>query len=200
MYVPKSFAVEDRAVLVEFIKREPFGILVSSIVGKPFATHVPFIIETGGESLRLALHVAKANPQWQNIEGQDVLAIFNGPHAMVSAGWYADPEHTVPTWNYSAVHCSGTARLTDAAGTRRIIEKLVAQFEPAWRIDQAEPDYIEQMERAIVGIEIDVTRVDVKFKYSQNRTPEDRERVMNALASSSRPMDRQVSDEMRLLR
>ncbi len=118
---------------------------------------------------------------------------------MVSAAWYADPEHTVPTWNYSAVHCSGTARLTDAAGTRRIIETLVAQFEPAWRIEQAEPDYIEHMERAIVGIEIAVTQIDGKFKYSQNRTPEDRERVVNALANSSRPMDRQVADEMRAL-
>jgi transcriptional regulator len=197
MYVPKHFAVEDRAEVVAFIRREPFGILVSTLDGKPFATHVPFIVREDGSSLTLALHIAKANPQWRAIEGQAVLAIFQGPHAMVSAGWYADPVHTVPTWNYSAAHCSGTARLTDASGTRRIIETLVAQFEPAWRIEHAEAEYIARMERAIVGIEIGVTEIGGKFKYSQNRTPEDRERVIEALARSGRAMDREVAEAMR---
>jgi transcriptional regulator len=198
MYVPKDFAVEDRAALLAFIKREPFGILVSALDGKPVATHAPFILRDNGESLTLALHIAKANPQWRNLDGQDVLAIFHGPHAMVSAGWYADAKRTVPTWNYGAVHCSGRARVTDAIGTRRIIEGLVAQLEPAWRIEDAEPEYIARLEQAIVGIEIAVTRIDGAFKYSQNRTPEDRERVRNALATSSRPMDRQVADRIRL--
>jgi transcriptional regulator len=199
MYVPKHFEVTDRSDLVEFVRREPFGILVSLAAGKPFATHVPFIVRDDRERLTLALHVAIANPQWRNIEGQEVLAIFQGPHAMISAGWYAQPAHSVPTWNYSAVHCSGTARLTDAAGTRRIIEELVLQFEPQWRIEQAEPDYIERMERAIAGIEIDVARIEGTFKYSQNRSNEDRERVIQQLAASSGPMEREVAEEMRAL-
>jgi transcriptional regulator len=200
MYVPKHFAVHDRAALLDFMRREPFGILVSTHGSKPFATHVPFVTRESGDSLTLALHIAKANPQWRELEGQDVLAIFQGPHAMVSAGWYADAQHSVPTWNYSAVHCSGTARVADAAGTRRIIEELVSAHERAWRIEHAEADYIAHMEHAIVGIEIAVTRIDGKFKYSQNRTPEDRGRVIAALEQSSRPMDREVAAEMSRMR
>jgi transcriptional regulator len=199
MYVPKHFAVARRDQLVAFMRREPFGILVSAAGGNPFATHVPFIVRDDGETLTLALHVATANPQWRDIEGQEVLAIFHGPHAMISAAWYAQPERSVPTWNYSAVHCTGTARLTDGTGTRRIIGELVAQFEPQWRIEQAEPDYIARMEQAIAGIEIPVTHIDGKFKYSQNRTDEDRRRVIEALDASTRPMDREVADDMRRL-
>jgi transcriptional regulator len=197
MYAPKPFAVADRRALLSFIEREPFGILVSSAQAKPFATHVPFIVCDDGEALTLGLHVAKANPHWQSVEGQEVLAIFHGAHAMISAGWYAQPQDSVPTWNYAAVHCTGHARITDAAGTARILERMVERFEPSWRMEQADASYVARMQQAIVGIEIAVSSIEGKFKYSQNRTPEDRERVIRALSESSRAMDREVAQEMR---
>lgn len=197
VYVPKHFSVEDRSELLAFIRREPFGIIVSSVDGKPFATHVPIVIIEDGAALTLGLHVARANPQWRTLEGQQVLAIFQGAHAMISASWYVEPELNVPTWNYGAVHCSGTARLTDATGTRRILERLVGQMEPQWRIENADAASIERMERAIVGIEIAVTHIEGSYKYSENRSDEDRERVIAALAGSSREMDREVAQRMR---
>lgn len=199
MYAPKPFAVEDRRELVAFIQREPFGILVSSVEGKPFATHAPFVVRDDGESLRLGLHIARANPHWRSVEGTQVLAIFNGPHAMISAGWYAQPQNNVPTWNYSAVHCIGQARIADAAATASILQRLVERFEPSWRMEQADAQYIAGLQQAIVGIEIAVSSIEGTFKYGQNRTLDDRERVIDALSTSSRAMDRDVAQEMRTM-
>jgi transcriptional regulator len=198
MYVPRHFAVEERSSLLRFIEDEPFGTLVSHVDGSLFATHAPFVILDDSPVTKLGVHVARANPQWKSIDGQDVLAIFRGAHGMVSAGWYANPEQSVPTWNYSAVHCSGKARLLDGAGTRRIIESLVERFETAWRIDDASAEYIAQMEKAIVGIAIAVTSIDGKFKHSQNRSPEDQRRVIESLTASECPGDRELATQMRL--
>lgn len=199
MYAPKPFAVADRRTLVAFIEREPFGILVSNVDGRPFATHAPFIVREDGESLRLGLHVAKANPQWRSIAGQEVLAVFHGAHAMISAAWYAQPQNDVPTWDYAAVHCAGGAHVTDGAATASILQRLVERHEPSWRMEQADPDYITRLQQAIVGIEIAVSSIEGTFKYSQNRTLEDRERVIDALSASSRAMDRDVAQEMRAM-
>jgi len=116
---------------------------------------------------------------------------------MISAAWYAAPQLSVPTWNYSAVHCAGTARIADAQGTRAILERMVSQFEPSWRIENADEPYIARMQQAVAGIRIDVERVDGVRKYSQNRTAEDRLRVITQLESSGRAMDREVAREMR---
>lgn len=197
MYAPKPFAVADRRALVAFIEREPFGILVSGVDGKPFATHAPFVVWEDGEDLRLALHVAKANPHWRSIDGQEVLAIFQGPHAMISAAWYAQPRDNVPTWDYAAVHCTGRARTADAGATARILHRLVERLEPSWRMEQADAEYIARLQQAIVGIEIAVSSIEGAFKYSQNHTPEDRRRVIDALGASSRAMDRAVAEQIR---
>lgn len=185
MYVPKHFAVSDRAELTRFIKAHPFGILVSVSDGQPVATHVPFVLLNEGEGLTLGLHVARANSQWRSLEGADVLAIFQGAHAFVSASWYEQPQRSVPTWDYSAVHCRGRASLSDAATTDCILRALVEQHEgeSGWSMDIAEPDYLERMKRGIVGIEISVTSIEGAFKLSQNRSEIERERVAAELRS-----------------
>ncbi|HKU66227.1 MAG TPA: FMN-binding negative transcriptional regulator [Candidatus Baltobacteraceae bacterium] len=197
MYVPKHFAIEDRDALISFIRREPFGILVSNDAGAPIAAHVPIMLLEESGALVLGLHVAKANSQWKGIDGRRVLAIFQGAHAMISASWYAQPHLDVPTWDYSAVHCSGTARVTDANATRTILERTVSQLEPRWRIADADASSIERMQQAIVGVRIDVDGIQGVRKHSQNRTPEDRLRVITQLESSARAMDRELAREMR---
>lgn len=197
MYVPKPFAVQNPAELAAFIEREPFGILVSNVEGKPFATHAPFIVSAQGQSLTLSLHVAKANPQWRSLQDAEVLAIFQGAHAFISAGWYPHPQRNVPTWNYGAVHCTGRARLTDGAGTASILERLVERFESSWRMDTADAQYVEGLQQAVVGIEIAVESVSGAFKYLQNHPPEDREAVIAQLERSVRPMDHEVAELMR---
>jgi transcriptional regulator len=183
MYVPGHFALADRNALISFIEAHPFGILVSADGGKPVATHLPFVVLDAGEPLKLGLHVAKANPHWRFVHEAEVLAIFHGAHDFVSASWYAQPQESVPTWNYSAVHCSGSAALADAAGTDMILETMVRRFEGPgrWSMENADDEYIRRMKGGIVAIEITVASIEGKLKFSQNRSEEDRERVLEHL-------------------
>jgi transcriptional regulator len=196
MYVPKHFAVTDRAQLFSFIRAHAFGILVSAVDGGPVATHVPFVLLEQGERVRLGLHVAKANPHWQSIDGAQVLAIFHGSHGLVSGSSYAQPEQTVPTWNYSAVHCTGRATIASPEQTHRILETLVHEQEGpgGWSMREANGEYVERMRRAIVGIEIAVTSIEGAFKYSQNRNEDDRRRVLERLDGSSPDLARDMRD------
>ena len=103
MYIPKHFNVSDKEEILAFIKGNSFGQLISLVEGKLFSSHIPFLFR--GENQSLLCHVAKNNPQWENIEGQEVLITFQGPHDYVSPSWYSSPG--VPTWNYQSVHIYG---------------------------------------------------------------------------------------------
>ena len=186
MYVPKHFAVADRSQLVRVIEAHPFGILVSVANAEALATHVPFVVLRHGERITLGLHVARANPHWQSIDGANVLAIFQGPHAFVSASWYEQPDVSVPTWDYAAVQCRGRASIARDEATERILRALVAQHEGAsgWSMDGADPEYLQRMKRGIVGIKIAVTAIEGAFKHSQNRSAVERERVAMELRAT----------------
>lgn len=198
MYVPPHFAVTRTGTALDFIRMHPFGTLVSLAGGALFATHVPFCILRSEPEIVLGLHVARANRQWNEIDGQNVLAIFRSAHAHVSAEWYEHPAQMVPTWNYAAVHCSGRARLVSDTETRRILEQIVRENEGerGWNMSVPDEAYLEGMQRAIKGIELGVERVDAQFKYSQNRTPADRERVIAALSAQANPQAQQLAREM----
>jgi transcriptional regulator len=181
MYLPAHFVEHDPAVLVGLMRRHAFATLVTiDDDGQPFASHLPFLVET--DPLRLSAHVARANPQWRHLD-RDALAIFHGPHAYVSPTWYrALPEETrVPTWNYAVVHARGRARLLDEDGTAALVARLSAEHDPAWTADLEAPAR-RAMLRAIVGFAFDAPRLEGKLKLSQNRAPADRERVRAALA------------------
>ena len=201
MYVPAHFSVEDRERILDFIRREPFGILVSQVEGLPFATHVPFVPLSGGEPLVLGTHVARANPQWQDADGQSVLAVFSGPHAYVSPSWYKS-ENVVPTWNYVAVHAYGTFRaihgrdaLLDIVG--RYVSYYEAGFESPWKFDPMS-DYAKKLAGAIVGFRIEIDRLEGKWKLNQNQPRERREKVAAALDASDDANARAVAELMRL--
>jgi transcriptional regulator len=197
MYVPRHFALGDRAELVALMRAHAFATVVTAQGGAPFASHLPVLVEERGEALVIGAHVARANPQWRQLAGE-TLCIFHGPHAYVSPAWYAEdpPDTRVPTWNYAAVHAAGRARLLGEAGTVRLLEALVAEHEagraPPWRVDlQVAPR--RRLLQGIVGFEVEVTRVEGKLKLSQNRAPADRRRVQAALASSPHAGDREVA-------
>lgn len=184
MYVPSHFAMSGPPEMLQFIRTHSFGVLVSVIDGAPAGSHVPFtvIAET---PLRLGLHVARSNPQWQTIDGASVTAIFQGPHAFVSASWYDDPARSVPTWDYAAVHCTGRARLTGPDGTDAILAALTAGFEGgAWSMEAARPEYVDALKKAIVGIEIDVQSMSGAKKFSQNRSRTEIERIISEFERS----------------
>jgi transcriptional regulator len=184
LYVPTHFEAGDRESLVRFIERYAFGTLVSTGADGLQVSHVPFLPEPDGERLRLLGHVARANEHWKSLEGAtDVLAIFHGPHAYVSPTWYAS-HPSVPTWNYAVVHARGRAKLLDEAELHDLLMRLSSTYEAGnakpWRMSELPADYVSSMLRAIVGFEIEVERLEGKFKLSQNR-PADLPRVVAAL-------------------
>src|ERR1700751_5814241 len=130
MYVPAAFAVSDLAKLHAFIERNSFGLLVSEVDGRPFASHLPFLLErNAGSNGTLIGHMARANLQWKDAHGQNALAIFSGPHAYVSPTWY-EAEQVVPTWNYVAVHAYGRVEIVeDADALLEIVRETVRVYE-----------------------------------------------------------------------
>src|SRR6218665_543935 len=109
MYIPPYYREEDKNKLTGFMLAHNFANLISSNNNVPVATHLPFVIEQRGEKLFLVSHMAKANPQWQNFADNELLIIFQGPHAYISPQHY-EKQQNVPTWNYIAVHAYGKAR------------------------------------------------------------------------------------------
>jgi transcriptional regulator len=199
MYIPEHFRVEDHATAIAFMCANPFAILVSSTSDGPFATHVPVVIrETGGKMI-IRGHVAKANPHWHYLQEQSrCLMIFHGPHAYVSPTNYAAREN-VPTWNYGAVHAYGNARtFSETADLLNMLHDLIPTFEAAYAEQWAslsEP-YRTRMLSHIVGFEIEVTKLEAKFKLSQNRTHDEQQKVIDSLSRSS---DTAISGTARLM-
>lgn len=187
LYVPPAFRVEQRSALVDFIERNAFGTLVSSGPAGLQVSHVPFLVEAQGEALTLLTHFARGNPQARSLEGAEhVLAIFQGPHGYVSPTWYEN-HPAVPTWNYTVVHASGRARPIGDARLRSLLARLAAKYEAGsaepWRMEDLDPDYVAKMMNAICGFEIEVAKLEGKFKLSQNRPGRDAALVADALDS-----------------
>jgi transcriptional regulator len=199
MYVPEAFRETDPDVVRALITEHPLATLATHAAdGTLTADHIPFLLDPSrGAHGTLVGHVARANPLWRT--PGPALAIFAGPDAYVSPNWYPSKhEHgsVVPTWNYAVVHAHGTLRAIDdpspllgivGALTRRheATEAQRSGAEP-WRVEDAPPDYIARMLKAIVGIELEIERIDAKSKLSQNRPAADRAGVVAGLRASGR--------------
>ena len=199
MYIPEHFRVREHGDAIAFMRANPFAILVSAAPDGPFATHVPVAVQQAGERLVIHGHVARANAHWRCLEQQpQCLTIFHGPHAYVSAANYTTREN-VPTWNYGAVHAYGTARVFSAPEELLgVLHELMAIFEPAYAEQWAglSQSYRERMLGHIVGFEIAVTKLEAKFKLSQNRTKEEQANVIASLGGAE---DTTVSGVARLM-
>ena len=186
VYLPPAFTETRPQVLIEHIERHDFGLLVSCGAAGLVASHIPFLTERDGEELHLVGHLARPNPQVvQLAQGGEVLAIFSGPHAYISPGWYAGGP-SVPTWNYVDVHAYGRVRLVeDADWLRRILRLLSDRHEARnptpWRMQDLPETYLAGMLKGIIGLDVSVSRLEGKFKLSQNRPAADRPLVIAAL-------------------
>ncbi|WP_438020337.1 FMN-binding negative transcriptional regulator [Sorangium sp. So ce315] len=185
MYIPRSFHEQDESELLALIGEHGFATLVTAENNIPFATHLPLLAERDPEGrLLLQGHVARANPQWRAFAQQgEVLAIFTGPHAYISPSVYRLPG--VPTWNYAVVHAYGTPSIVEEpakvlSSLRRLASKYEAGRDNPWSPDDAEA-VVRQLLSGIVAFEISVTRLEGKFKLSQNRDPQDYDAVMRFL-------------------
>ena len=200
MYVPKHFEVTDTAWCHALMRAQSFALMITADdTGAPFATHLPILVdERRGPLGTLRGHVARANPHWRYLAaGRPTLVVFSGAHAYVSPSWYAT-HPAVPTWNYVAVHASGTGALVeDAEQVRTLLADLVHVYESpgpeAWSFEALPADYVAGMQRGIVAFEIPIARLEGKAKLSQNRDAVDRGRTREALAASDDPVARAVA-------
>jgi transcriptional regulator len=204
VYVPEHFRERHHADTLAFMRANPFAILVSDTDDGPFATHLPVVTRESGsqeeEHLIIRGHVAKANPHWRYLEQRPhCLTIFHGAHAYISPSNYTNPE-SVPTWNYGAVHAYGNARVFSAPeALLGVLHELIPMFEPAYAEQWAgmSQNYRDRMLSYIVGFEIAVTKLEAKFKLSQNRTREEQANVITSLSASQ---DTAVSGVAHLMR
>ena len=198
MYLPAHFTETDEAKIHAVIRANSFATLVTFDGAAPFASHVPLVLQPArGPRGALIGHVARANPQWQHFANDaEVLAIFQGPHAYISPSWYPTP-NMVPTWNYVAVHVYGIPRIVeDTAAFAEILRLTIDEYESGcpspWR-EELPADHKAAMMKAIVTFEIEITRVEAKFKLSQNRRPEDIAGAAAALSRSENQTERAVA-------
>jgi transcriptional regulator len=192
LYVPPHFA-GDAAAARRLIADHPFATLVTAAASGIVVTHLPLLLEDDGGSL--LGHVAAPNPHARVLADADSVAIFHGPHAFVSRGWYASPADNVPTWNFAAVHVTGRARLLDAAGRRRAVERLSARFEPP-ALPPITAAHFERLLGGIVAFSLPLSRVEAKFKMSQNKAEADRAGVIAGLRAAGGEQEKAVADWM----
>jgi transcriptional regulator len=206
VYVPRPNVLDDAAAVRALVRAVGAAELVSTGPdGYPLATRLPVVWD--GD--RLVMHIARANPHWRAVPADapvPALAVVTGPEAYVSPAWYASKaEHgrVVPTWNYSAVHLTGRLRRHDDPEWLREAVTLLTDLhegrraEP-WAVTDAPAAYVDQQLRAIVGLELEVERVEAKAKLSQNRSAEDRAGVVAGLRAEGGAREAQVADAMDL--
>jgi len=192
MYIPAHFAADDQ-VLTDLLVNHGAADLVTVTQDGLLATMLPFCYEpSAGEHGALYGHVARNNDQWRKAASGESLAIVRGPDAYVSPSWYESKrEHgrVVPTWNYVTAHVYGRLVVhDDPAWVEDVVRRLTTKHEaikgePVWTVDDAPRQFIEGQLRAIVGMELRITRIEAKSKLSQNRPPADVEGVIAGLAA-----------------
>lgn len=199
MYIPEHNKNENWDEIKDFIRQNSFGILISRYDNKPWATHIPLELEVNESGKNVLVgHIAKANPQWKTFsENEEVLCIFNGPHAYVSSSWYKEEE--VPTWNYIAVHVYGKPKILDEAMVMASLHRLVDKREQGSKnpisLQNMSPKTLRQV-KGIVGFQIEITDIQAKYKLSQNRE-NDHEQIIKELEKRQDAGSKAVSGHMK---
>ncbi|AXF00930.1 FMN-binding negative transcriptional regulator [Paraburkholderia hospita] len=203
MYIPAHFAETRKEVLHSRIVQHPFGTLITHGSSGLDANHIPFeLAAEDGELGVLRAHVARANPVWQEVaNGDEVLVVFHAGDAYISPNWYPSKHELhkqVPTWNYMVVHAHGRITiLDDERYVRGVVGRLTRTHEASepkpWKMGDAPKDYVDAMVKAIVGVQIEVTRLVGKSKLSQNKEARDIQGAAGALKSSG---ESQLADAM----
>ena len=201
MYIPDHFSIKNVEVMHTIIQTHPLGVLVTMTPEGLDANHIPFELDAARDVL--TAHVARANPVWQQCgNGMDALVIFRGEESYISPNWYPSKHEfhrQVPTWNYEVVHVHGRMVVQDTEKfVRGVVGRLTRKHEAIeakpWKMGDSTPEFIDGMLKAIVGIEISITRMEGKAKLSQNR--EDRDRL-NASDVLARQGDLELANAMR---
>ncbi|OYW80616.1 MAG: transcriptional regulator, partial [Polynucleobacter sp. 32-46-5] len=187
MYIPSAFSETDVQTLLEFIKRYPLGLLISFGQSGLLASPIPFLYRENNGRPMLASHLARANPHWKDLlDLKECLVVFQGIDGYVTPSWYPSKQTThkvVPTWNYEMVQIKGVPKVVESADWLRslvgdLTDSMEATRKSPWRVDDAPFDFIDSQLRAIVGLEIDITAIQGKWKMSQKRPTDDAKGVV----------------------
>ena len=191
MYIPEHFKLTEPASIQEVMRNHSFATLVSGTTSNLIASHVPLLWSDDGSGYGcLRGLVARDNPQWEGFDmNTPVLASFNGHHAYISPTWDNIPP-AVPTWNYVAVHAYGTPQIVESPTSVAILLKqMITTFDSnpdrAWPNSKHQDEMVQEMIPNIVAFEIPISRVEAKAKLSQNRPPDDRINIIEALQGSN---------------
>lgn len=202
MYTPPAYAEHDEALLRQRMRAWSFATLVTHGESGLHATHLPFLIDDGGAHGLLTTHLARGNAQYRDLKaGAPALVIFQGPHAFISPSWY---EHrlTFPTWNYTAIHVTGTPQcVEDTEAIRAVLTRTVAQFDTPlggdWTFEGVPGDYTATRLRAIAAVHIPIDRIEGKMKLNQDKSVADRLGVIAALERRGDAQSLAVADMIR---
>ena len=199
VYLPTRYRESDLGRLDELLAHAPFITLITAAGSAlPQVTHLPVLYRRDGDTVRLEGHWARANPQCR-ASGQ-ALAIVHGPHSYISPRWYLQPQDHVPTWNYAVAHLSGPLRtFEDADALQDLVTRLASRFEPpppsGWQAETQHPEFRRDL-RGIVGFDMVVERVDLKFKLNQHYPAGDRRGVVHGLRGQADADARHIADWM----
>ncbi|MCA1063834.1 FMN-binding negative transcriptional regulator [Rossellomorea sp. AcN35-11] len=200
MFIPGYYKVKDVQEVVDFIQEHSFGTLVSMKGGRPIATHIPMILKQVGDEFILTGHMAYGNPQWRTFDTcEEVLVMFQGPHAYISSSWYRD--ENVPTWNYQAVHVYGKASRMEKEELIQEMTGMLEKYEKhrsqpvLW--DTLSPELVESQLKGVVGFKIVITDMEAAYKLSQNRNEEDRQNIITQLQQEPDAHSRQMAEVMK---
>jgi transcriptional regulator len=195
MYSPPYNRIEKRAEVVEFMRANGFPILVTGTGGVLHASHLPVTVHEEKDRIVIDMHMAKNNPQWKEFFDDEVLVVFSGPHAYVSPRWYEDKER-VPTWNYAAVHAYGVPKLiSDRQAKWESQRRLIESLDPQWlpNFDGLRQEYVDMMLEGIVNFSIPVSRLETRWKLSQNRSRREQELIAAELDKSPDSTERALA-------
>jgi len=203
MYRPDHYRVDDLSLMHALMRARPFVALVSGGAEGLYATHLPTVLKDEGPYGVIEFHLARANPHWKYLaQRNEALMIFQGPEGYITPNWYpskAEHAKVVPTWNYAVVHVYGRPELMqDTAWIRRHVAELTAQQESneaePWALTDAPEAFIETMLRGIIGFRLAITRLEGKWKMSQNRDMKDRDGVVRGLRKRGVGDDHEIAE------
>lgn len=194
MYIPAQFTIKEDRAIFDVIKEHGFATVISEHEGRPFATHLPLILSK--DQAYLHGHFARPNPQWHDIEGQTVLAIFQGPHCYISPSWYESSKE-VPTWNYVTTHIYGEMELIDDLDS---LQEMVWKYEApnsSYQLQGVGEKRLANMSKGIQGFRIKITSMEGKAKLSQHHPLERQEAVYKQLEQIPRTDEQRIAAMMK---
>ena len=199
MYIPKHFEIKNEDIIYEVIEKNSFATLFSQHEGRPYATHLPLILDK--EKKFLYSHFAKPNKQWEDIAEQEVLAVFQGPHCYISSSWY-ETNKAVPTWNYVAAHVYGKVEIIDGKEMMDSLHQMVLKYEEptsSYQWNDLDGRFLEGQAKGIVGFKINIEKIEGKAKLSQHHSAERLKLVISKLEKSTSENEQEIAAQMKTI-